>query len=138
MIRPPRPNVAEGLGVRGNPIEWISTVGGNPALDGTLEPYRSNQPCARPPHPMKASKAFILFPRRGEGNRSRLSSSIEKEFRHCILRSSVSFNSGKIKANTIATGIRNPTENSATRKSPTFANKPKKTVPKAAAMRPML
>ncbi|MCI0420791.1 MAG: hypothetical protein L0387_26615, partial [Acidobacteria bacterium] len=33
------------------------------------------------PHPMKASQAFILFPRWGEGNRGRLRFSIDNEFR---------------------------------------------------------
>jgi len=40
---------------------------------------------------MKASKAFILFPRWGEGNRGRLSFSGDEEFRHYVLRSSVGF-----------------------------------------------
>ncbi len=38
---------------------------------------------------MKASQAFILFPRWGEGNRGRLSFSRDNEFRHYILRSSL-------------------------------------------------
>ncbi|MCI0722645.1 MAG: hypothetical protein L0338_27280 [Acidobacteria bacterium] len=45
-IRLPRPNAGEGLGVRGNPREWISAR--NPALDAGLEPCGINEPCARP------------------------------------------------------------------------------------------
>ncbi len=45
----PRPSAGEGLGVRGNPIEWISTR--NLALDEGLEPCGINQPCARPLSP---------------------------------------------------------------------------------------
>ncbi len=71
----PRPNAGEGLGVRGIPIEWTSTR--NPALDEGSGALQDQSAVRAPPHPMKASQAFILFPRWGEGNRSRLSFSIE-------------------------------------------------------------
>ncbi len=83
----PRPNAGEGVGVRGNPIEWISTR--NPALDEGFGALQDQSAVCSPPHPMKASQAFILFPRWGEGNRSRLSFSSDNEFCHYILRSSV-------------------------------------------------
>ncbi len=63
----PRPNAGEGSGVRGNPIEWISTR--NPALD---EGFGA----------LQDQSAVCSLPRWGEWNRSRLSFSSDNEFRH--------------------------------------------------------
>ena len=63
---PPRPNAGEGLGVRGIPIEMISTR--NAAPGSGLNPSRINQLCASP-------SPLTPLPRWGEGNRRRLSSS---------------------------------------------------------------